>query len=294
MKYTESNKPLVCMMTQSTCYKGTRKFTPKGVLWHSTGANNPTVKRYVQPDDDAPDRKALLEILGKNAYGNDWNHINRQAGMNFFIGQLADGSVAAVQTMPWDFRPWGVGSGSKGTANDTHIQFEICEDGLTSSSYFNAIYMEGVEMTAYLCRMYNIDPFGTIDYKGMKIPTIIDHVTSHELGIGGNHGDVRYWFKNFGATLDDVRNDVRDLLKEEGSIVIPPAPVKVDLPVLRFGSQDKATKGTVAYLQKKLGGLDIDGDFGNKTKAAVIAYQKSKGLNPDGVVGPLTWGQLER
>ena len=41
MKYNDKNKPLVCMMTQSTCYKGTRKFAPKGVLWHSTGANNP-------------------------------------------------------------------------------------------------------------------------------------------------------------------------------------------------------------------------------------------------------------
>lgn len=41
MKYNDKNKPLVCMMTQSTCYKYTGRFTPKGVLWHSTGANNP-------------------------------------------------------------------------------------------------------------------------------------------------------------------------------------------------------------------------------------------------------------
>ena len=27
---------------------------PKGVLWHSTGANNPTLKRYVQPSDIRP------------------------------------------------------------------------------------------------------------------------------------------------------------------------------------------------------------------------------------------------
>ena len=47
MKYSESNKPLVCMMTQSTCYKGTSKMAVKGVLWHSTGANNPNLKRYV-------------------------------------------------------------------------------------------------------------------------------------------------------------------------------------------------------------------------------------------------------
>jgi hypothetical protein len=47
MKYSSTNKPLVCMQTQSTCYKGTSPMTVKGVLWHSTGANNPNLKRYV-------------------------------------------------------------------------------------------------------------------------------------------------------------------------------------------------------------------------------------------------------
>ena len=74
--------------------------TVKGVLWHSTGANNPTLKRYVQPDDGAPDRAELLSKLGTNANKNDWNHIDTQAGLNAWIGKLADGSVAAVQTMP--------------------------------------------------------------------------------------------------------------------------------------------------------------------------------------------------
>jgi len=50
MKYNSSNTPLKCMMTNSSCFKGTRKMNIKGVLWHSTGANNPTLKRYVQPD----------------------------------------------------------------------------------------------------------------------------------------------------------------------------------------------------------------------------------------------------
>lgn len=56
MKYSSSNKPLYCPMTQSTWYKETYTQTPVGVLWHSTGANNPTVKRYVQPSDNASDR----------------------------------------------------------------------------------------------------------------------------------------------------------------------------------------------------------------------------------------------
>ena len=56
MKYTNSNPPSVCMMTQSSCYKGSSTMTVRGILWHCTGANNSTLKRYVQPDDNASDR----------------------------------------------------------------------------------------------------------------------------------------------------------------------------------------------------------------------------------------------
>ena len=66
MKYNEKNKPLVCMMKNSTCYKQTRTMTPVGVLWHSTGANNPNLKRYVQPyETDANYKQGtnLLECL---------------------------------------------------------------------------------------------------------------------------------------------------------------------------------------------------------------------------------------
>jgi hypothetical protein len=52
MKYSDSNLPLQCMMTNSTCYKGTRVMEIKGILWHCTGANNPYLKRYVQPSSN--------------------------------------------------------------------------------------------------------------------------------------------------------------------------------------------------------------------------------------------------
>ena len=84
MKYNENNKPLICMMTQSTCYKGTSTMTPKGVLWHSTGANNPTLKRYVQPDDNATNKSELIALIGKNNNGNDWNHITHQLHWTIF------------------------------------------------------------------------------------------------------------------------------------------------------------------------------------------------------------------
>ena len=223
MKYNSNNKPLVCMQTNSTCYKGTRTMTVLGVLWHSTGANNPNLKRYVQPSSNDANYSKLMELLGKNQYGNDWNHIEHQAGLNCWIGKLADGTVTTVQTMPWNYRPWGCGSGSKGSCNSGWIQFEICEDSLTDKAYFDKVYNEGVEITAYLCKMYNLDPKGTVTVNGVKVPVILDHQTSYQLGMGGNHGDVQHWFKKYGKTLDDVRNDVAKLLSaDSGSTTTTP------------------------------------------------------------------------
>jgi hypothetical protein len=64
--------------------------------------------------------------------------------------------------MPWNYKPWGCGSGSKGSCNNGWMQFEICEDALTDESYFNAVYKEACELTAYYCSMYNINPLGTV------------------------------------------------------------------------------------------------------------------------------------
>lgn len=134
MKYNSSNKPLVCMQTHSTCYQGTKVMKPVGVLWHSTGANNNTLKRYVQPWDTSNSKEhsantytnaEWIKVLGKNPYNNDWNHEYVNAGLNCWIGKLADGTVTTVQTMPWDYRPWGCGSGSKGSCNSGWMQFEI-------------------------------------------------------------------------------------------------------------------------------------------------------------------------
>ena len=212
MKYNSSNKPLVCMMTQSTCYKGTGKMKPVGVLWHSTGANNPNLKRYVQPDDNASNRTELIGLIGKNSYGNDWNHTKVQAGLNCWVGKLADGTVTTIQTMPWDYRPWGCGSGAKGSCNNGWIQFEICEDGLTDSTYFNKVYNEACEITAYLCKLYNIDPNGYTMLNGVKVPNVLCHADSCSLGLGSNHGDVNHWFKRHGKTMANARADVAALM----------------------------------------------------------------------------------
>jgi len=64
-------------------------------------------------------------------------------------------------------------------------------------------------------------------------------------------------------------------------------------PVLREGSSGIAVK----KLQKSLLGMGfnpgkIDGVFGPLTKAAVLSFQKSMKLVPDGIVGIKTWTAL--
>ena len=212
MKYTSANPPMKCFMRQSSWYKGAGKTTVRGVLWHSTGANNTTLKRYIQPDDDAADRAKMLELLGVNKSGNDWNHISREAGVHAWIGKLASGEVTSIQVGEWNKKAWGCGSGKKGSCNNGWIQFEICEDNLNDPVYFDKVYREAVELTAYLCRLYNLDPQGTVTYRGVKVPTILCHQDSYRLGLGSNHGDVLHWFPRYGKSMQTVRDDVSAIL----------------------------------------------------------------------------------
>jgi peptidoglycan hydrolase-like protein with peptidoglycan-binding domain len=68
-------------------------------------------------------------------------------------------------------------------------------------------------------------------------------------------------------------------------VPLPPDPIR---PTLRQG----ATGFAVRDLQRRLGGLVADGEFGPATRAAVIAFQIRNQLLPDGVVGPMTWAAL--
>lgn len=182
------------ILTNNACYKAGKTIKPKGIMVHSTGANNPWLKRYVGPDDG---------LLGKNQYNNHWNQDKpggRQVCVHAFIGKLADGSIATYQTLPWNHRGWHAG----GDANNTHIGFEICEDGLTDASYFSAVYKEAVELCVHLCKLY-----------GLNEKDIICHSEGYKQGIASNHADVMHWFPKHGKTMDTFRVDVKKLLSEE-------------------------------------------------------------------------------
>lgn len=179
----------------SDCYKQGTEQVPTGVQVHSTGANNPWLRRYVQPDDGR---------LGKNPNGNDHNHPGGNVCANAYIGKQADGTVAVYQALPWEYRCWLSGSGSNGNANRMgYIGYEICEDGLTDRTYFDAVMDKAVLLTAYLCNAYSIDP-----------ENVRDHHELHGMGLASNHGDITHWLGKFGQTMDGFRARVREAMAQ--------------------------------------------------------------------------------
>ena len=197
-----------CILTANDCYKAGRTITPKGVMVHSTGANNPAVARYVQPVDTQADAASLYTVLGTNRNKNDWNNPGLDVCVHAFVGKLADGGVGSVQTLPWNHRGWHAGTGtSGGSANNTHIAFEICEDGLADAAYFGKVYQEAVELTAMLCKQYNLNPLAD--------GVVICHSEGYQRGVASNHADVMHWFPKHGKSMDTFRADVAALLKGE-------------------------------------------------------------------------------
>lgn len=190
-------------LTKNDCYRANQWITPKGVMVHSTGANNPWLRRYVGPDDG---------LLGVNRNNNHWNRPGTNACVHGFVGKLADETIGSYQTLPWTMRGWHAGNGTtRPSANNTHISFEICEDGLNDKNYFDKVYKEAVELTAYLCEMFKFDP--------LEPGVVICHSEGHRLGMASGHADVEHWFPKFGKTMDDFRADVKKQMEGEEETV---------------------------------------------------------------------------
>lgn len=183
-------------LTQNDCYQSGRTIDVRGVMVHSTGADNPWVSRYVPGDNE----------LGRNQLNNHWDRPGLTKCVHAFIGKFADGEVGTVQTLPWNRRGWHGG----GPSNNTHIGFEICEDGLTDPIYFRKAYQEAVELVAMLCRECGLDPLAG--------GVVICHAEGHQQGIASNHGDVLHWFPKHGKTMDHFRADVAQVLKGEDTM----------------------------------------------------------------------------
>jgi N-acetylmuramoyl-L-alanine amidase len=267
--------------TKSDCFRANVRQTPTGVQVHSTGANNPRLKRYVQPDDGR---------LGKNAYGNHHNRAGKVCA-SAYIGKLADDTVAIYQVLPWNIRCWLSGNGANGNANRMgYIGFEICEDNLLNRDYFmTAVMGAAVNLTAHLCLLH-----------GITTDTVRDHRELHDMGLASNHGDILHWLRKYGLTMNDFRAEVEKAMDEgvEAEYIDAGENTEggeADMSDMILKRGDKGT--LVRNLQESLVALGynitVDGIFGAKTEAALKEYQTANGLEPDGVCGSITLASID-
>lgn len=172
-------------LTNSDCYKAGKKITVKGLMIHSIGCPQP---------------KASVLM-------NNWS----KPGANACVHAIIDGNDGTIyQTLPWNHRGWHGG----GSSNNTHIGVEMCEPSTikytTGSNFTDSdpaktkevvvrTYNAAVELFAYLCKEYKLDP----------LKDIVGHAEGHAKCIASNHGDPDHLWKKFGYSMSGFRADVK-------------------------------------------------------------------------------------
>lgn len=214
-----------CMFYKNRCYSNSSSMTPTKIVLHSTGCNNNTLRRYVQPHDTqttgmlmlSPEQKTytrtqMINLIGKNKYSTHWNKImynsngtENKVCVHAFIGLMNDGSIATIQVLPWTLKCWGVGGGKNGSYNTCAIQFEICEDDHSSADYCNKTFEEAAEFCAYLMKQFP------------TITEIVSHDEARIRGYGSAHIDPTNWWPKHNKSMDKFRARVNELLKEMGT-----------------------------------------------------------------------------
>jgi len=161
--------------------------SPAGIIIHSTGANNPNLKRYV----NAP------EICGENPYKNYFDRADSDVCPHAVIGKDKNGEVKAAKLLPWNVCCWGCGSGSKGSYNyaPAYIQIEIAEDALNDRAYFEEVFGLAADLCQRLMK----------NYPTIKTENIISHHEAYLRGYASNHADCDHWLRKFGKNMDWFR-----------------------------------------------------------------------------------------
>ncbi len=222
--------------TYSGAYKANRRIKPKGIVIHSTGAENPNLWRWV----NSP------KYAGENPNDNYFSGVNdeRQVLPHAVFGLDIDGKCAIIKILDYDYRCWGCGSGVKGSYNDSHIQIEIAEDyGLTRAYLLDALNSVA-EWAAIQCIKYDI-----------SVDDVVSHKEAHAAGYASNHGDPEHWLSKYGITMDNFREKVREWIKRINDTVPELSPKPTALWRVQVGafSTEENARDYCKALQEKYG-----------------------------------------
>ena len=131
--------------TNNDCYKAVGWMIPKGIMVHSTGANNPNLKRYVGPDDG---------LLGVNQYGNHWNTAT-PGGSQVCVHALSSASWKTAPSPPTRLYRGICKAGMAAAVPITRIGFGYARTDFPTP-YFLPFTKEAVELCVYLYKQYGL------------------------------------------------------------------------------------------------------------------------------------------
>ena len=181
MKMVES------LLTKNRCMTTSKRvMVIKGLMLHSVGCSQPDAKTFVK----------------------NWNNNSVSKCVHAFI-DANDGTV--YHTLPWNYRGWHAG----GSGNNYLIGCEMCEpDCITyiknatftcsnlerAQKMTTTTYNSAVELYAYLCQQYKLDP----------LTQIWSHNEGGKQGFASGHVDPEHlWTQlNMPYTMNGFRHDV--------------------------------------------------------------------------------------
>lgn len=221
----------------SNAYKSgnTLNGAPKGIVIHSTGAENPNLWRW------ANNPAEFGENPNKNYFGGE--NDDRDVTPHCVLGLDKYGNYCIAQLLPYNRRPYGCGSGKNGSFNTSHIQIEIAENYGLTEKYMRDTIDIAADWCADLC----------IAYPTIDIDNIVSHKEAAEMGYASNHGDPEHWWNKYGYNMDLFRDLVREKKKAKLDVSNDDTKPRYTVQVGAFVHYDNA-KAFAVDLKKK--GID--------------------------------------
>ena len=146
------------------------------------------------------------------------NKTSAQWGVNAILGDFHTGEGRILVTLDLKARPWGCGAGSRGSWNNTKIQWEVCEPAGHTYAGGTMIAYDVEKNQGYFDRMWKMlvawNVYCAVKL-GYPVSGISDHAESYRAGYGSNHSDMGQWLPKHGKSMDALRAEVQAILENE-------------------------------------------------------------------------------
>ncbi len=214
----------------------------------------------------SPSYLAIHETANPNATA--LNHVNlySSGSWQYAVQYVCDWTETVYHCVPDDRKAWAVGGG-----NSRCVNLEICH--ATNQDDFNKAYDTAVLFAAWYLKK-----------RGWGMDRLISHDDARRMWGGTDHTDPIDYFREYGKSWQQFKEDVNRAM---GSAYTPKH---------ENGGKSTAQRSDGLLRLNALGWScgAADEIFGNRTRDAVRAFQRSRGIADDGIAGPITMSELDK